>query len=184
MLRVSSQILNFLAEFLDGKPFAQGLQNRLRDGVRHPQFLKLPPEDGFIVGCGRDVVRSRDVARGMIDGNFPLAIDDARPKRDRRDVAFARRAQAEDETQRTCGKSILVRMRNDGGIKERRRLQRIFVREVSADKKFAFLGERLVGWKQMPDRIKANEKVVVKSLMARFEFGEDLRQHLDGLGLG
>jgi hypothetical protein len=75
-------------------------------------------------------------------------------------------------------------MRNDRGIKKRRRLQGILVCEVSTDKKLALLGERLVGGKQMPDGIKANKKVVVKSLMACFEFRENLRQHLENLGLG
>ena len=175
MLRVTSQVLDFLGQLLDGKGIAQGLENGFRDSVRHAQFLQLSPENGFVVGNGRDVVRRRHVTRGHIHENLALPVDDSRSKRDGGNMPLAGRAQAENKTERSLGKPGLIRMRHDGRIEKRRGLQRIFVGKIGADEKFPVFGKRLVRGKQMPDGLEANEEIIEQPLMARFKFRENLR---------
>ncbi len=184
MLGVPAQVMNFLAELVHREVILESLEDRFGDVVDHAEFLELMPEDFLVVRGGGDVLGRGDVARRRIDRDFSLAIDGARTKGDRGDVTLARGAEAQDETQRPGGKSGLVGMGNDGRIEQGGRLERVLVGEVGADEKLAFLREPLVGGQQAADEFEADKEVVHQPLMACFELGQDLGQHLDHLRFG
>src|SRR5438105_3447515 len=72
----------------------------------------------------------------MVGANDPGA------KLDRRDVAFASRAQAEDETQFAVSEARLVRARHDRGVEEGCGFEGIFAGEKRANVELPRLGER------------------------------------------
>jgi hypothetical protein len=61
-----------------------------------------------------------------------IRVDESGPEGDRRNMAFASRAEAEDETQRTGTDLRLIGMFDDGRIEQRGGLERIFMGEMSA----------------------------------------------------
>ena len=72
---------------------------------------------------------------------------------------------------------VLIGMRDDGGIKERGGLERIFVGEIGADEKGALIGKMMIGRQKMAHRFKALEEIIAEALVAAVEIGEDLVQH-------
>ena len=89
-------------------------------------------EVGFVAARVTDLGRGH---RGGDRGKCEVAVDadEAFAKFDRREVALAGGAQAHDEAQGTGRDIFLVRVRNDRGIEQRRRLQAVFAHEVGAD---------------------------------------------------
>jgi hypothetical protein len=58
-------------------------------------------------------------------------------------VSFAGGAQAQNESHRAGLEIRLIRVRNDGRIEQRRRLQRVLRQKVRADQQFSFAGKPL-----------------------------------------
>src|ERR671918_906698 len=104
--------------------------------------------------------------RGGDRGKYEVAVDadEAFAKFDRREVALAGCAQAHDEAQGTGRDACLVRVRDDRGIEQRRRLQAVFAHEVGADQ------QRL-----QRRRYRSRRQEVSQLLIAVEEYGLDAR---------
>ena len=91
-------------------------------------------------------------------------------------MPFARGAQAQDETERALGQRRLVGVRHNGGVKQRRGLRGVFVREVSADERLAF-GGRLPGFAQVLTHLNETvAKELFHALMPISKFAQHLAQ--------
>ena len=97
----------------------------------------------------------RGQARGRIDGHAAVGGNESRAKRQRGDMPFADRAQAEDEATPARRRAGLVRMGDDARIEQCRRLERIFVQEIRADQLALDLGEDAWTAKAPPSRRRA-----------------------------
>ena len=78
------------------------------------------------------IARVTDLGRDHRGGNrveceVAVDADEAFAKFDRREVALAGGAQAHDEAKRTGRDTLLIRVRDDRGVEQRRRLQAVFV---------------------------------------------------------
>ena len=133
-------------QFLQRKIVVQLGQHALAKIILHARFLQFVRKQSLGVGHIRHALRLGDKRHGRRQRDAILRADFARAESDGGNVAFARGAQTQDETQRALWHAGLVGVRHDGRIEQRRRLRRILVREVGADKHLPFgRRQRLIG---------------------------------------
>ena len=116
----------------------------------------------------------RDEPRRRVEHDAAIAIDDARAKRDRRDVPFAGRPQAQDESLRALRHARLVGMPDHRRVEQRRRLERVLLREVRADQQLAVLAQRRVGQQELPRVLEPVKKELPRLLVPAVELGEQV----------
>src|SRR5262245_43830713 len=104
-----------------------------------------------------------------------LRADDTHAESDGGNVSLARGPQAQDETQRTRRQASLVGVRHDGRIKQRRGLRRVFVGEVSADKRLAVRRSPPIA-QIMADFGKSVAEKFINLLVTVLEFAENRTQ--------
>ena len=78
------------------------------------------------LGCG-------DRAGNRVERNVSVGADEAAAKLDRREMTLAGGTQAHDEPQRAGRDAVLIRVRDNRGVEQCRRLQAVLAHEVGAD---------------------------------------------------
>ena len=112
------------------------------------------------------------------------ASDHSGPKGDRRHVPFARRPQTDDKPARPFLEPFLIGMPDHRGVEERRRLERIFLREKRADQELPLFGQAVVGEEQMADALKPALEEDPRALVAAQELAHHLVEEPVHLRLG
>jgi len=111
------------------------------------------------------LTRLGEEARGRLHFDPMIGVDDTSPKSDGRNVPFPGGAQAENKTQSASRQVCLVRVRNDGGVEQGRRLQRVFRQEIGTDQQLSLFRDFLVVQQEITDLIKALPKELVYLLV-------------------
>ena len=114
-------------------------------GAVDAQLEQLAEKQGLVVKRVRHLLRRRHEASRLVHPDAVLVIDRAAAERDRRDMALAGGAEAQQEPARALGQPRLVGVPDHRGIEQRRRFQRVLLGEVRADQHPAILAQRLVG---------------------------------------
>ncbi len=146
-----------------------------------PEFpLKQTLLESGVRGGGR----GGDETRRGVHRHASLAIHLDGAKHDRGKVALAGGAQAEHELKAAFGRARLVGMRNDGGIEQRGRLQRILLRQVGSDEQLLALVDRLVADQFVADLVEALEQKLPQPLVPLHEgIHHQPRLPLGGFGI-
>jgi hypothetical protein len=115
--------------------------------------------------------------------DLPLCVDDATAKAERRDVPFSGGPHAENEPPRPRWNPTLIGVPHERRIKQGRRLDGVFLREVGTDQQLAILAQRSISEQMLLHRGKAVEKKPHQPVVAAAKLFEDLSQKCVDLGL-
>jgi len=119
-----------------------------------------------------------------VNGDRPKMVQVSRAERDRRDVPFAGGPKAQDEAHRSRRKVGLVRVRHDRGIEQRRRFERVLVREIGAEKQLPLLGKPGTGPQPGSHLLETPPQEFQDLHVTIAELGFHLRQQRCDLALG
>ena len=128
-------------EFGHREPLRQPCQHSFLDFVQHRKVSELRREEALVVVVRRTHTRLCVRAHRIeLDGS--VGIDDTRSELDRRHMSLADGPQTHDEPDSACGDTGLVGCDHDRRVAQRRRLDRVLVREVGADETTTLHGHR------------------------------------------
>ena len=140
----------------------------------NPSFRELSREQRLLVHGVRNLLRLGEKAGGGQDLDPLIGMDDAGAKRDGRNVSFAGGAQAQNEAQRAGRQFRLIGVRNDGGIEQGRRFQRVFGQEIGSDQQPSCFGHFRIGRQRLADLFEALQEEIANLLVALGELSADL----------
>ena len=146
----------------------------LDEPVGESQLDELPLKECFLVLRVRLHIGRSDEPRRWVERDAAISIDRPRSKCYRRHVPFAGRAQADDEPLYTGRQARLVRMPHDRRVEQRRRLQRVFLREVTADQQLTVLAERYIGEQKLSRVLEAVKNELPGFLVPAVKFREQV----------
>src|SRR5688572_5893228 len=118
------------------------------------------------------------VGPDVVDVQAAVRIEHAAAKLYRRQVAFPDRSQAHHETNRAGREAVLIRGRHDRRVEQRRRLDRILVREIRAYQQASRGGDSVTTVDVARNRLELPFQDLREISMAAVEALQDLRVQL------
>ena len=165
-----------LIEVGEREPLRERIDDGPGDVVARVELDELRAKRSLVVP-GRRRPIARDEARPeRIEGHRRVAVEDARPKLDRRDVSLADGAQAHDESRLVRAEAGLIGRGHERRIEEGGPLHGVLVREVGADEEAPLSRHRHVGHAVGDQREMALEQLLEPPVPPG-EAGDGLAQH-------
>ncbi len=140
LLVLLEDLLHAGAEFVQRERVLESLEHLPVEVARKAKFLELALEEPLLVRSVGHLRRLKAIAGWRIDRDVAGRVEEPGAEGDRRDMAFARRPQAQDEAQGAGRKVRLVRMQHDRGVEQGGGFERILVSEIGREQQFPLFG--------------------------------------------
>ena len=160
-------------QLLAGEMVGERGHDRSSALIVETHFVKLVSKAAFPISRIRHDFRKSYITRNRIESDLAIRSNHAGAELDRGDMAFAGRAQAHDESQRTFCQSSLVGMWHNRRIEQGGGLQGILARKQRADQYFPRAGERL----GRVDVVLHFEKMLPQQILDVVMAGIELKMH-------